>query len=280
MFSKSHSLLLVACGGSAVVALSCGSLVHAGVVYQDNFARTGSLIGSSPSPVDSGGAYWSGNLHNVTAQTDGSELVLSQASGQYAVGSTFLPFTPPTSGTVTLSAGLEVGAITGPSSAQGWGLIGFVPVGGSNGVANGSYSAGPTVQLVSTNGEVIMEPNTVLGSSAGYYMIPSFSHTTAYQFTINYNISAQTAQWYIGSGSSQTLMYSYNYTTHSDAPTITAVEAGIWASQRNTTPEVVDVQNFELTTTPVPEPATLGLFAASGGLGLLLLRRRRRLGIG
>ncbi|MHB1768320.1 MAG: PEP-CTERM sorting domain-containing protein [Phycisphaerae bacterium] len=255
MLFNSHSRLLAACGGSAVVALGCVSFASAGVVYQDNFARTGSLIGTSPSPTDTGGASWTGNLHNVTATTDGSELVLSQASGQYAVGSTFLPFTPPTSGTVTLSAGMEVGAITGPSSAQGWGLIGFVPVGGTNGVANGSYNAGPTVQLVSTNGEVIMQPNTVLGSSAGYYMIPSFSHTTVYQFTINYNMSAQTAQWYIGAGSSQALIYSYNYATHSDAPTITTVETGIWASQKNTTPEVVDVQNFELTTTPVPEPA-------------------------
>ncbi|MHB1768122.1 MAG: PEP-CTERM sorting domain-containing protein, partial [Phycisphaerae bacterium] len=66
----------------------------------------------------------------------------------------------------------------------------------------------------------------------------------------------------------------------SDAPTITTVETGIWASQKNTTPEVVDVQNFELTTTPVPEPATLGLFAASGGLGLLLLKRRHRVAVG
>ena len=253
---KSSSALLVACGGSAVVALSCGSLVHAGVVYQDNFARTGSLIGSSPSPVNSGGAYWlgsTGTLHNTTAQTNGSELTLASASGQYAIASAMLPFTPPTSGTVTLSADMQVGAV---STTNGWGLIGFSPTGGANQVANGSYSAGPTLQLLTT-GQVLLEPNTTSGANPIWTGITNFSNTTFYHFSIDYNLSAQTVQWYLGSGTSETLLGSYDYATNpGNTPAISYVEVGSYGYRGDTPPETVNLQNFELTTTPVPEPAT------------------------
>jgi hypothetical protein len=280
MLFKSSSLLLAACGGSALLALSCGSAANAQVIYNDSFARTGALLGSSPSPVNSGGAYWlgsTGTLHNTTAQTNGSELTLASASGQYAIASATLPFTPPTSGTVTLSADMQVGAV---STTDGWGLIGFSPTGGADQVANSSYSAGPTLQLLTT-GQVLMEPNTTSGANPIWNGITNFSNTTFYHFSIDYNLSAQTVQWYLGSGTSATLLGSYDYASNpGNTPAISYVEVGSYGYRGDTPPETVNLQNFELTTTPVPEPAALALFAAGGGLGLLLLKRRHRRGVG
>ena len=272
--SRSHSLLLAACGGSVLLALSCGSAVNAQVIYNDTFARTGALLGSSPSPVDSGGAYWlgtAGTLHNTTAQTNGSELTLAAASGQYAIASATLPFTPPTSGSMMLSADMEVGAV---STTNGWGLLGFSPTGGPDQIANGSYSAGPTLQLL-TDGQVLLEPNTTSGANPIWTGITNFSNSTFYHFSINYNLSTQTVQWYLGSGTSATLLGSYDYATNpGNTPTISYVEVGLYGYRGDTPPEVVNLQNFELTTTPVPEPAVLGLLSV-GGLGLLLLGRKR-----
>ncbi len=251
---KSSSLLLAACGGSALLALSCGSAANAQVIYNDSFARTGVLLGSSPSPVNSGGAYWlgsTGTLHNTTAQTNGSELTLASASGQYAIASATLPFTPPTSGAVTLSADMQVGAV---STTNGWGLIGFSPTGGADQVANSSYSAGPTLQLLTT-GQVLMEPNTTSGANPIWNGITNFSNTTFYHFSIDYNLSAQTVQWYLGSGTSATLLGSYDYASNpGNTPAISYVEVGSYGYRGDTPPEAVNLQNFELTTTPVPEP--------------------------
>jgi hypothetical protein len=274
---KSSSLLLAACGGS-LMALSCGSAANAQVIYNDTFARTGALLGSSPSPVNSGGAYWlgtAGTLHNTTAQTNGSELTLASASGQYAIASATLPFTPPTSGSIILSADMEVGAV---STTNGWGLIGFSPTGGPDQIANGSYSAGPTLQLLTT-GQVLMEPNTTSGANPIWNGITNFSNTTFYHFSIDYNLSEQTVQWYLGSGTSATLLGSYDYASNpGNTPAISYVEVGSYGYRGDTPPETVNLQNFELTTTPVPEPAALALFALGSCSGLLLLKRRDRLG--
>lgn len=272
MFSKSHSLLLAACGGGALFVLSCGSFANAQVVYNDTFARTGALLGSSPSPVDSGGAYWQGSagtMDNTTAQTNGSELTLSSASG-YAVASAFLPFTPPTSGTVTLSANIEVAGTSGE-----WGTIGFV---NDSQVGNGMVNAGPAIVVVNSS-SVLLEPNDTVGVSPIYSGVPNFNSSTFYHFSIDYNLSTQTVQWYLGSGASATLLGSYDYASNpGSTPAISQVEVGSQGSSGN---EVINFQNFELTsTTPVPEPAALALFGVGGGLGLLLLKRRHRLGVG
>jgi hypothetical protein len=265
MLSKSHSLLLAACGGSALVALSCGSFANAQVIYSDTFARTGALLGSSPSPVNSGGAYWlgsAGTLHNTTAQTNGTELTLAAASGQYAIASATLPFTPPASGSVTLSADMEVGAV---STTNGWGLIGFSPTGGSDQVANGSYAAGPTLQLLTT-GQVLLEPNTFTGANPIWTGIPYFSNTTFYHFSIDYNLSAQTVQWYLGSGANATELGSYDYAANpGNTPAISYVEVGMYGYHGDSPPETVSFQNFQLSTAPVPEPVgSLNVFPDPG----------------
>ena len=91
MLFKSYSLLLAACGGVTLLALSCGSAANASVIYNDTFARTGALIGSSPSPTDTGSASWTGFFSDSagTAQTNGSELVL--ASPNFSAGGSVWP---------------------------------------------------------------------------------------------------------------------------------------------------------------------------------------------
>ncbi len=270
MFSKSHSLLLVACGGSAIVALGCVSFASAGTVYQDNFARTGNLVGTSPSPVNSGAATWTGNFaaNTVTATTDGSELVLSQVSYNGTAGGVsgagYLPFTAPSSGTVTLSANMEAGALSTGNS--GTVAIGF-----------GNPSLTPTLVLASGtyNGDVGFYPNGYNNAAGQAQMktMSSFSNGTFYNFSIDYNASTQTAQWSVDSGSGQQLAGdTYTYTT---APTINGVETSLSSNSADTVPLVAEVQNFQLTTAAVPEPATLGVFAL-GGMGLLLASRKRK----
>ncbi len=266
MFSKSHSLLLAACGGSAIVALGCVSFASAGTVYQDNFGRTGNLVGSSPSPVNTGAATWTGNLSGVTAQTNGSELVLSQTLYNGAAGGVsgagYLPFTAPSSGTVMLSANMEAGVIG--STNAGTVAIGF-----------GNPFITPTFVLASGtyNGDVGFYPNGYNNTGSQFKTMSSFSNGTFYNFSIDYNVSAQTAQWSVDSSSGQQLAGdTYTYTT---APTINGVETSLSSNSDATTPLVAEVQNFQLTTATVPEPATLGLFTI-GGLALMLVGRRRK----
>ena len=270
---KSNSILLAACGGSALLALSCGSFASAAVIYQDSFARSGSLAGTTPAPTDTGSVKWGTSINGgMTAKTNGSELVLAQSSGQYAVGNGYLTYTPPASGTITLSAGFTVGTVAGTGTGTGgWGMLGFESsTGGDN-----PSGRGPNVTLQAGANYVIASPVSQGGTGTGYETIPGFVSGSSTVLTITYDISTETAQWYSQTGTnSPSLLYTYDYATnHVAAPTITAVEAGMWASSANNkTPEVVDVQNFTLTA--VPEPATLGLVAV-GALGLLLLKRRK-----
>jgi hypothetical protein len=265
---KSHSLLLAACGGS-LLALSCGSFASASVIYQDNFARTGNLAGTTPAPTDTNSVKWANNISGMTATTNGTELILAQASGQYGVGNGYLTYSPPSSGTITLSAGLISGAVTGTGSG-GWGMLGFES---STSLYNPSAS-GPNITLPAGANYVIASPAGQNGTGTDYSTITGFTAGSTTVLTISYDISTETANWYAQTGSNpQQLLYTYDYATHSvAAPVIEAVEVGMWTTPVNATPEVIDVQNFTLTA--VPEPATLGLVMA-GGLGLLLLKRRQ-----
>ncbi|MGC9260940.1 MAG: PEP-CTERM sorting domain-containing protein [Phycisphaerae bacterium] len=265
---KSNSILLAACGGSALLALSCGSVANASVIYQDSFARSGNLAGTTPAPTDTGGVTWGTSINGgMTAKTNGSELVLAQASGQYGVGNGYLTYTPPASGTITLSAGLTKGS-------GGWGILGFESTtSGDNASGSSKFPAGPNVMLLGNY--VMMNPVAQSGTGTAYQDIPGFVSGSPTVLTITYDISTETAQWYSQTGTnSPSLLYTYDYATNGvTAPTIAAVEVGMWASSSTSPPAVVDVQNFTLTA--VPEPASLGLVAV-GALGLLLLKRRRK----
>lgn len=265
MFSKSHSLLLAACAAASFMALSISSFANAGVIYNDTFARTGNLVGSSPSPTDTGGASWTVALSgSTTAQTTGSELVVagSASSGNSSV---YLPVTPPASGIISLSA-----AMTNPAG-NGWVGIGFANF-------NTSWGIGSSVSsidiLLGDGYAALVNGGSNNSNNTFYYSIPNYSTGTAYQFEIDYNIGTQTVDYYIGSSSNKILMDSFAYgsATSSTPPSINYVGAGVYAGSAGQTG---DVQNFTATA-PVPEPATLGLFAIGGMAGGLLMLKRRR----
>ncbi|MGH8022041.1 MAG: beta strand repeat-containing protein, partial [Limisphaerales bacterium] len=69
------------------------------VIYQDNFARTGALDGTTPDTADAPGAtWWASDAPNINSvlMTDGSEIITTNypnpTNGFYLAG--FLPFTP------------------------------------------------------------------------------------------------------------------------------------------------------------------------------------------
>ena len=266
MFTKPYSLLLAACGGAALLALSCGSAANASVIYNDTFARTGALIGSSPSPTDTGSASWTGVFSDSagTAQTNGSELVLATPNFS-AGGSVYLPFTAPVSGTISLSAAID------NTGGGGWGGIGFAEY---NTVSYGIGSTGISTDILLVNGyAALITGTTGNNNNTFYYSIPNYSASTAYQFEIDYNLGTQTVDYYIGSGASQKLMKSFTFgtATGTTPPPIRYVGAGVYAGTGN---EIANVQNFTASA-PVPEPASLGLFAI-GGLALVLIGRKHR----
>jgi len=81
------------------------------IIYQDNFARTGLLSGSTPDTADTGGAVWyapTNVLSNAAMLTDGSEICITNypnpTNGYYLNG--YLPFTPAVGHVYTLTENL------------------------------------------------------------------------------------------------------------------------------------------------------------------------------
>ena len=87
-------------------------------IYQDTFSRTGVLVGSSPSPVNTGNANWVGA---PAFSTDGSEVNMTPGTAQAGTyPNAYLPFTPQVGHVYTLTCNIE--ALTG---AAQWLAFGF-----------------------------------------------------------------------------------------------------------------------------------------------------------
>ncbi|HZM01603.1 MAG TPA: hypothetical protein VFC44_01145, partial [Candidatus Saccharimonadales bacterium] len=87
-------------------------------IYQDTFSRTGLLVGSSPSPVNTGNAVWVGA---PAFATDGSEVNMTPGTVQGGTyPNAYLPFSPQVGHVYTLSCDIE--ALTG---AAQWLAFGF-----------------------------------------------------------------------------------------------------------------------------------------------------------
>ncbi|MGC9261480.1 MAG: PEP-CTERM sorting domain-containing protein [Phycisphaerae bacterium] len=258
---KLHSILLAACGGSALLALGCGSFANASVVYNDSlteYTNGTNLNTQIPGPA--------GNSNAWTAPATGTEWLSVGTSGVNANGNNanaFLPFSPSTGYVYTLQA-----TIANASGNTNWAALGFL-----DGVNTGgdpwttSLAEGWTLIRGANGGadQAFIGPGTAGGTNAG-------TVGTTDPITVTMTLTTNNASpWTIGfqyvdalTPSNSSSIAAQSYTTN---PTITDV--GFGESAVNAT-----VKNFSLTATPIPEPAPLGLVVV-GALGLLLLKRRR-----
>ena len=276
MFSNRSSVIsrggCIAAMALAVAAVAgLAGTASASIIYQDNFSGSSSnpLNATSPS-VDATGATWTAD---TGWRADGSQTAADAATN--GSSDAYLPFTPSSGNIYTLSATMSPSLTSGSN----WFALGFVgsfssatsttggAVNNGDGVnawfadsGSGQLNAGPWLLMNSGwNGE---DPNESYfpgpGASGAVDFTGKSGDTVA--IVLNTQSSAWTFQVFVnGTNVSPVIPFSSN-------PAITGVGLGQFA------PAVGSVSNFSLTS--VPEPATLGLCAV-GGLGLLLLKRRR-----
>ncbi len=276
----SHSFSLAAALAVAALAGLAGTAT-AGVIYQDNFSGSSAnpLNGTSPA-VDATGATWTADT-GWRANGSQTDADYNAATGAQGSSDAYLPFTPSSGNVYTLSADLNVVGSPNPN----WFAIGFVqsfssstssvtgaanngngvnawPGGSGTDTSSASYlNAGPWL-LVQENNVQAPYPNQYFTgpgtSGSGTY--PASVGTADMSIVLNTEASAWTYQIFEG-GVSVTPVVTFKAN-----PTIGGVMLGQWANTSGT------VSNFSLTS--VPEPASLGVLAIGGAIGLLMLKRR------
>jgi hypothetical protein len=233
------------------------------IVYQDLFNRGTStspaaLDGSTPSTDNYTGApTWTTHLTSGSsaayANTNGSDLIVNCDLGGSS-GYGYLPFSPQAGHIYDLSVTYEY---TQGSSRSDWFATGFITSSSSYAwmLQRGEQTTNDTgVQAFMGSGSG--NPLGNIGNS------PARNTLTTYDVVLNTTGAAWTATFYQNGNQLATHAYTTN-------PTITGVG---W---HDTTYVDVAANNFTLTDTPVPAPASLALFAV-GGLGLLITSRKRR----
>ncbi|MFA7345435.1 MAG: PEP-CTERM sorting domain-containing protein [Terrimicrobiaceae bacterium] len=233
----------------AALALAFTGAAHAAtIIYEDDFNRNGTLNGSTPVPVDTGGALWKDNgvFHTTSTALGGS--VTSTA------GSATLPFTPTSGFVYTLEADVIVN-----TASTNWASIGF-----SSSIDNSpSPTAGgaPTmlVRGAAFGGNWVQPFSsglTTFGPSPG----PA-ANAAGTSNTLTLVLDTTGAAWTVSAFINGTADGSFTYGTN---PTIAAVGIN-WGTDATFT-------RVELSS--VPEPATWGLLAGAGTV-LVTLRRRK-----
>lgn len=277
--SRSSSLMAKAAAlpmaiGTLAVLGMVTNRASASVIYQDTFSgnSTTPLNGTAPT-VDDGGASatWTANTYAVWSASGYTNGNLDQ-SGKSA-DSAYLGFTPTAGQIYTLSATLTVSSSIGGGSSLNFGFPGNIQA-GTNPLGNTStLNTGWTWPTTITNLDV--SPWVLLGGTGGGYVFTGPDEdSAAYSFTpaaignpnniaivLNTGGNAWTYQVFDNGAAVSPVV------TLNPNPTMTAV-----GMQNENV--IGSIGNFELISSPVPEPATLGL-AGVGALGLLLTKRRR-----
>lgn len=271
------AIVPIAIGTLAMLGMTAGAVSASNIIYQDSFPGTAttSLNGAAPT-IDYGtSTTWTANTYAVWSDSGYTNYTLDQ-SGKTR-DSAYLGFTPTSGQVYTLSATLTITSVDpGPGASND-----FLDIGFPGNIQAGTNSLGGTSTLntgwdwPASISNVYASPWVLLrGSGGGSYVtgpnttgIVSLSSAAAIgsanniAITLNTGASAWTYQVFDNGNPVSPVV---TFTTN---PTITAIglqNAGV----------IGTVSNFELTSSPVPEPASLALFAV-GGLGLLLLKRRK-----
>ena len=255
---------------AAVATVAGVSSSQAGIIYQDNFARTGNLAGSTPAPTDATASTWTvsypvGATAPTTSTTNGGEAAFTNQT--YTVAAD-LPFTLQAS--VTYAFTVTVTPAKGSTTnwlAMGFGNAAFT--GTQQGINNGETEAWllyrDTGGTQSFYGGGVANPANGGGGSA--------NSGTADTFTITLTTPAS-----LSSGTASVSMYDSLDLIGSNASprtgTLTSTElAYVDSIIIGSEGTGGTFSGLELST--VPEPATLGLMGA-GGLVLLLAGRKRK----
>ncbi len=276
--SVSHGCSLAAMVFAAVACIGLAGTAWAStIIYQDNFSGSSSTPLNSAAPTTDNGpsTTWTANTYAVWSDSGYTNYTLDQ-SGKTR-DSAYLGFTPISGQIYTLSATLTITSVDTSNGASN----DFLDIGFPGNIQAGTNSLGGTSTLntgwdwPASISNVYASPWVLLrGSGGGSYITGpetngsgSLSSTAAIgqanniAIILNTGASAWTYQVFDNATAVSPVV------TFATNPTMTAIglqNAGV----------IGTVSNFELISSPVPEPATLGLVAI-GGLGLLLLKRRK-----
>lgn len=225
---------------SAVLCTIASNRVSADVILvQDTFTRSGALAGSSP---DTGANWSTGNSH----ATDGSVLNMSATGARANIGFNFVQ------GSIySLSVDLDVN----DSSGNQWLSMGFTSDIGSS----ANFGSGTEIWMLQrSENNASADVQTYHSGAAENHNLLTFANDGSMMITLDTTNATDYVATYTRNG--VTLR-----TANVGTPTIT----GVFLSNQTTG----TFDNFQLTSTAVPEP-TAGLL--SGLAGLVILARRRR----
>ncbi len=265
--SRSHSLLLAACGGVVAVVLAGASAVQAAPVnFSDTFSGpTGSSAsyGGTPDTIGNGWVIPSSSQSSTWQITDtpfsGGALDAQQIGtfGNNVPAPMVNPGaeTPATGFNISVDVATPVAAMTGDYP----GLVFNYQNANNYDYVRIITATDGQIQMFT----VVSGTTSYLSNSSGT-LASSLAVNTMYQFTATANGAGSFSFSLSTTGSSPTTLMTASAT---NSQFISGI-AGIGESGNDY------YSNFSDTFTPVPEPATLGLVMA-GGLGLLLLKRRQ-----
>ncbi len=256
---------------AAAVTVAGISAARAGVIYQDNFGRNGNLAGSSPAPTDATASTWTVLEQSVQATaptTNGSAAVF--AAGNY-LQAAYLPFTPQANAAYAFT----VTVTPNTNTNSNWLGMGFGNIAGTaaatNTLMNNSTTEAWLIYLYNGGTQSFYGggTNNQVNGATGTAGSPD-------TFTITLTTPADLA-----TGTAGITMYDSLDLIGSNISPRTGILTA--AELANVDSIIIGNQyvggtfaELELSG-PIPEPATSTLLVM-GGLGLLLVGRKRRMG--